>query len=359
MSHAAPADALPVVISASIAYDHIMAFGGSFADHIIPEKTHVISVSFLVDSLQKQRGGVGGNIAYNLALLGTPSTLVGAVGSDFGPYREEFEKLGIHLCVIEDPNQLTAASFMMADRKDNQIASFFPGPSERAAEISVTELAARAEYAILGATTPNVMRVHAEQFGNAGCRFIYDPAFQIIVLSAGDLLAGINVAWGLVGNDYEFAMIERKTGLSIDDLADRVPFLAITFGEEGSELRMDGRRVRVPAAPARVVKDPTGAGDAYRAGLIKGLLLGLDLEVVGRLAGLTAVYAVEQIGTQAHRYSPQDFVERFNRAFPDFEGAITAQDFTPRREAAAEQLTASARACSTVPNSRRVASPLI
>jgi adenosine kinase len=342
MSTTSIADALPVVISASIAYDHIMAFGGSFADHIIPEKTHVISVSFLVDSLQKQRGGVGGNIAYNLALLGTRSTLVGAVGSDFGPYREEFERLGIRLCVVEDPAQLTAASFMMADRKDNQIASFFPGPSDRAAEIAVTELAAHAEYAILGATSPNVMRLHAEQFGRAGCRFIYDPAFQIIVLSPDDLLAGINVAWGLVGNDYEFAMIERKTGLTIDDLASRVPLLAITYGEEGSELRYQGRRARVPAAPAREVKDPTGAGDAYRAGLIKGFLLGLELEVVGRLAGLAAAYAVEQIGTQAHHYTPQEFVERFNSAFPDYAGAITVEQFVALGEPDARALTVSA-----------------
>jgi len=259
------------------------------------------------------------------AWLAAALALVGAVGSDFAPYREVFEQLGIDLCVIEDENQLTAASFMMADRKDNQIASFFPGPADRAAEISVAELASRAQYAILGATAPNVMRQHAEQFGRSGCRFIYDPAFQIIVLSPEDLRAGIDVAWGLVGNDYEFAMIERKTGLTLDQLADRVPFLAVTFGDQGSEIRYEGRRVRVPAAPARAVQDPTGAGDAYRSGLIKGLLLGLDLEVVGRLAGLTAVYAVEQVGTQEHFYTPEEFVARFDQAFPDYAGALRVE----------------------------------
>src|SRR5215212_10388919 len=186
----------PVLFSASIAFDYIMSFGGSFADHIIPEKTHVISVSFLVDSLRKQRGGVGGNIAYSLALLGTRSTLVGAVGSDFGPYREAFDELGIDLSgVVEDESRLTASAFMMADRKDNQIASFFPGPSDLAAEIDVRPFGNAAPYGIVGATNPDAMIRHAAQLGEASCRMIYDPAFQIIILSGDDIRAGIDQAW--------------------------------------------------------------------------------------------------------------------------------------------------------------------
>jgi adenosine kinase len=318
----------PVVISASIAYDYIMAFGGSFADHIIPDKTHVISVSFLVDSLRKQRGGCAGNTAYSLALLGTTSTLVGAVGWDFGPYRDAFDKLGIDLgYVLEVDDVATASAFMMADRKDNQIASFFPGPSDLAADISVIELGNRALYGLVGPTGPNVMRVHAKQLGEAACRFLYDPAFQIIILSPEDLVAGIDAAWGLIANDYEYAMIERKTGLSLDDLERRVELLVVTYGEQGSELRCGGRRVRVPAAKAADVKDPTGAGDAYRAGLIKGLLLGRDLEIVGRIAGLAATHVVEQVGTQEHFYTPHDFVRRFAESFPDYAGALSISDF--------------------------------
>jgi adenosine kinase len=325
-------DAPPVVISASIAYDHIMAFGGSFADHIIPEKTHVISISFLVDTLRKQRGGIGGNISYSLALLGTRSTLVGAVGSDFGPYRTAFEELGVDLsAVIEDPTRLTASAFMMADRKDNQIASFFPGPSDLAIEIDVRPLGDRARYGIVGATNPEAMRRHAAQFGASACRMIYDPAFQIIILSGDELKAGIDQAWAVIGNDYEFAMIERKTGLTIGDLTDRVELVVVTYGEQGSELRMGGRCVRTPAAPAEVVRDPTGAGDAYRSGLVKGLLLGYDLEVVGRLAGLAATYVVEQIGTQEHHYTPESFVARFDRSFPDYAGAVGPEDLKPSR----------------------------
>ena len=320
----------PVLFSASIAFDYIMSFGGSFADHIIPDKTHVISVSFLVDSLRKQRGGCGGNMAYSLALLGTPSYLVGAVGSDFGPYREVMDALGVDLTsVIEVGEQSTASAFMMADRKDNHIASFFPGPSDLAATIDITELGNRVAFGLVGATGPHVMRIHATQLGASGCKLIYDPAFQIIILSAEDLIAGIDAAWGLIANDYEYAMIERKTGLTIDDLENRVELLVVTYGEKGSELRLNGKRVRVPAAPAQVVKDPTGAGDAYRSGLVKGLLLGKELDVVGRIAGLTSTYVVEQIGTQEHAYSPAEFIARFDHSFPDFAGAISVGDLAP------------------------------
>lgn len=320
----------PVLFSASIAFDYIMSFGGSFADHIIPDKTHVISVSFLVDSLRKQRGGCGGNMAYSLALLGTPSYLVGAVGSDFGPYRDVMIELGVDLStVIQVDDQATASAFMMADQKDNHIASFFPGPSDLATSIDISELGNRVAYGVVGATGPDVMRLHAAQLGASSCKLIYDPAFQIIILSADDLIAGIDAAWGLIANDYEYAMIERKTGLTIDDLERRVELLVVTYGEHGSELRMNGERIEVPVAPAHAVKDPTGAGDAYRSGLVKGLLLGKDLDVVGRIAGLTSTFVVEHVGTQEHAYTAEEFVARFDTSFPEYAGAITAEELTP------------------------------
>lgn len=318
----------PVAVSASIAFDYLMTFDGSIADHIIAEKKHVISVSFLVDKLQRFRGGVGSNVAYSLGLLGTPSTLIGAVGADFDDYRAMLEGMGVDCSnVIIDSGTLTASAFMMADQSSNQIASFFPGPSSRAADIDVSAIGDQVAYAIVGATDPEVMRRHARQFGAAACRMIFDPAFQIIVLSAEDLEAGIDQAWAVIGNDYEFAMIERKTGLSVDVIAERVPLVAVTFGDEGSELRQHGRTVRIPPAPARVVRDPTGAGDAYRAGMVKGLLLERDLEIVGRIAGLAAVHAVELQGPQAHAYTADEFVARFDSSFPDMSGAVRPSDF--------------------------------
>jgi adenosine kinase len=313
-----------------------MSFPGSFADHILPEKTHVLSVSFLVDSLRRQRGGVAGNIAYNLALLGARCALVGSVGSDFGPYREHFGAMGIDLSAVVDfADELTATAFMMTDRRDNQIASFFPGASGHAGELSVAAMAAGARYGLVGAAAPVAMRRHAAEIAASGCRLVYDPSQQVVALSPGDLVAGFDQAWAVVGNDYEFAMIEQKTGLTLDDLESRVDLLVVTYGEAGSELRQGGRRVRVPAAKTDDVRDPTGAGDAYRAGLLKGLLLDLDLEIVGRMAGLAATYAVERHGTQEHAYTPVQFVERFDAAFPDVAGSITAADLRPGRTSGA------------------------
>jgi adenosine kinase len=313
------------VVSASIAYDYIMGFGGSFADHIIPEKAHVISVSFLVDSLRKQRGGVAGNICYTLALLGESSHLVGAVGNDFAPYRAAFEELGIGLDhVIQDDGTLTASAFMMADLKSNQIASFYPGPGSQASSIDLTDLGNACRFGLVGPTDPEVMRLHTRQLGSAGCKLIFDPAFQIIIFSADDLFDGIDAAWCVVGNDYEFAMIERKTGLTVADIAAKKELVVVTYGEKGSDFILSGETTNVPAASARQVIDPTGAGDAFRGGMLRGLLLDLPPAVTGRIANLAAVYAVEQTGTQEHSYTLDEFVERFNVSFPDFAGSISA-----------------------------------
>lgn len=317
-----------VVISASIAYDYIMAFPGSFGDHILPDKTHVLSVSFLVNNLKRQRGGVAGNIAYSLALLGERPMVAGAGGADFGPYREAFEQLGIDLSLVLDvPSELTASAFMMTDLKDNQIAAFYPGAGGQTGDLSLAEAAATVRYGLVGPTLPEAMRKHAREITAAGARLIYDPSQQIVALSAEDLLAGIDDAWGLVGNDYEFAMIEQKTGLSIEALKERVSLLVVTFGDQGSEFHSDGRSLKIPAARTDEVRDPTGAGDAFRAGLIKGLLLETDFEVTGRIASVAATHAVERHGTQEHQYTAYEFVERFECVFPDFKGAIKADQF--------------------------------
>jgi adenosine kinase len=318
-----------VVVSGSIAYDYIMTFPGSFKDHIIPDKVHVLSVSFLVDSLRRRRGGVGGNIAYNLALLGEPSSLVGAAGLDIGPYRQELDRLGVDTgAVVEIADEFTASCFFNTDLSGNQIVAFYPGAGSHSHEYSLASLARQAAFGIVGATDPPAMRLHAEEIAASGCRLIYDPSQQIVTLSADDLVAGINHAWAFVANDYEIALIAKKAAMTVDALTERVPFLAITYGEHGSELRYEGEVVRIPAAPPEPLRDPTGGGDAYRAGLIKGLLLELDLPIVGRIASLAATYAIEQHGTQEHSYTPEDFVARFDRSFPDVAGTLTPAALT-------------------------------
>ncbi|MCC6313129.1 MAG: carbohydrate kinase family protein [Thermomicrobiales bacterium] len=315
-----------VVVSGSIAFDYIMTFPGSFKDHILPDKVHVLSVSFLFDSLQRLRGGVGGNIAYNLALLGERPVLVGAGGADFGEYRAAFEALGLDTSAIVDaPNLLTGSSFMSTDLAGNQIAGFYPGASEAAAALSVADLARGAAYGIVGATTLEAMRRHAAEIAATGCRLIYDPSQQVVALPAEDLAAGIVAAWAVIGSDYEFAMMERKTGLTVADIAERVPVVAVTFGGEGSTIHIEGRQVAIPTAAPERVEDPTGAGDAYRAGLIKGFLLEAPPEIAGRMAAVAATYAIERHGTQEHCYAPEGFVARFDSAFPEFAGNVTAE----------------------------------
>ncbi|MDF2761338.1 MAG: PfkB domain protein [Thermomicrobiales bacterium] len=312
-----------IVISGSLAFDYIMTYPGSFQDHIIPDKTHVLSVSFLFDSLRRYRGGVAGNIAYNFALLGERPALVGAGGSDFGDYRAAFESLGIDTSwVVDVPSELTGSAFMSADLAGNQIAGFYPGASIAAAQLSVLDLGRGAVFGMVGATTREAMQRHAREFAESGCRLIYDASQQVVSLSADELREGIDQAWGVIGSDYEMAVIEQKTGLTIGDLVARVPFVGVTFAEHGSELHFDGRNVKIPAVTAEPLIEPTGGGDAYRAGLFKGLALGLPLEIAGRMGSLAATYAVERHGSQEHAYTPAEFIYRFGTVFPEYAGAV-------------------------------------
>lgn len=324
-----------VVVSASIAFDHIQQFGGSFKDHILEDKAHVISVSFLLDSLKHQRGGVGGNMAYNFALMGVPVALVGAVGSDFGPYREVLEELGVDLTYVKQvDDDLTASAYMNADIAGNQIASFYPGPGALTQKMDLTEIAGQAEYGIVSAGDPVAMVLHSDQIARGG-KLIFDPAQQIVILDGEQLAHGIDVAEIVVGNDYEFGMIERKTGLSVDDIRRKAPMTVVTYGSQGSRIYVGGESTDIPVAPPDPIVDPTGGGDAYRAGLVTGLLLGKDLPVVGRLAALGATYAIEHHGTQEHRYTRQGFVDRFDAAFPDFAGQVTVDELNQLQGAVA------------------------
>jgi adenosine kinase len=332
MTDSSPALKSPaVIVSASIAFDYIMSFPGSFRDHILPDKVHVLSVSFLYDSLRRLRGGVAGNIAYNLALLGDPPLLVGAGGSDFSEYRAAFEALGIDLTLVREvSDQLTGSSFMTTDHDGNQIAGFFPGASSVMGEISVEEAGRRAQLGLVGATTIDAMNRHAVELHAAGCPLIYDPSQQVASLTGNDIMMGVDLAWAVIGSDYELAIIQQKTGLSVDDLAKRVPLVAVTYGAEGSELRWNGDVTRIPPVVATPVADPTGGGDAYRAGLIKGILLGLDWSLAGRMGSLAATYAVERYGTQEHRYSAAEFAARFDVSFPEFASLVTASMIAER-----------------------------
>ncbi|HEV2128119.1 MAG TPA: carbohydrate kinase family protein [Thermomicrobiales bacterium] len=316
-----------IVVSASIAFDHIMSFNGSFKDHILVEKAHVLSVSFLIDSLKKHRGGVGGNVAYSLGLLGEPAALVGTVGEDFGEYRSVLDQHGVDTSgVVEVGGELTATGFLSADLHGNQIVSFYPGAMWKSREIDLTDAANGAVYGVVGAGDPEGMVLHTRQIAASSAKLVFDPSQQIPILTGDQLTEGIEAADIMVANDYEYSMIERKTGLSIEDIRQRVELTVVTYGEQGSEIRHGDEQVEIPIAPAREVVDPSGGGDAYRAGLLKGLLLGFDLDMVGRVAAQAATYPIENYGTQEHVYDVPGFIARFEESFPEYAGRLHESD---------------------------------
>ena len=310
---------MTVLLSGSLAFDHIMLFPGYFEDHILPDKLHVLNVSFLVDSLEKFRGGVSGNIAYSLAMLGQPCKIVAPVGTDFDDYSAFLTLAGVDtsaIWIVDD--ELTASAFITTDRADNQITGFYPGAMAKAGELSLTEHLDGTRMAIVSPTAPDAMSRHIQELTESETPFMFDPGQQIVALPPETLRAGIQGAQILVGNDYEFAMIAEKTSIDQDALVTACPVTAVTLGELGSTVRSKGETYEIPSAPARQVVDPTGAGDAYRAGLLTGILLDWPLDAAGRLGSVVAAFSVESKGTQEHSFTIEQLQERFREVFPDY-----------------------------------------
>lgn len=304
-----------VIVTGSLAFDTIMDFPGYFADHILPDKIHILNISFTLKTLKKQYGGTAGNIAYNLSLLGETPLILGAAGGDFENYRRHLQREGVETNEIKIcKNLATSSFFVITDLADNQIGGFYPGPMAKKMAIDPRDLK-DASLVVVAANNPALMLQYARGCRKAGIGFIFDPAQQIIRLDKKDLLVGIKGARVLIGNDYEIALIQEKTSLSKEKLLELVEVLVTTLGEKGSLIETGRCRFVIPPATPRKVLDPTGAGDAYRAGLVKGLLSGWPWEKVGRVASLAAVYAVERYGTQQHRYTWQEFRERYRENF--------------------------------------------
>jgi adenosine kinase len=306
-----------IVVSGSIGYDYIMFFPGYFREHILPEHINKLSVSFLVDSLKKQRGGCAPNIAYNCCLLGECATVMGTVGQDFADYSAWLEAHKVDTSAIRViPDEFTASFFVSTDRDNNQIASFYPGAMQRARELSFHDLPYRdIGVAIISPNDPEAMRRNVRECRELRIPYIYDPSQQIIRLDAADLEAGARSARVLVVNDYEFEMIRNKTGMSAAELEHAAPTVIVTQGKLGSTI-IDGReRFQIPVVEPLRIADPTGVGDAYRAGIVKGLLNGYPWPVAGRMASLAAAYCLEQHGTQNHSYTWEQFLARYRQTF--------------------------------------------
>jgi len=305
-----------VAITGSVAFDTIMVFPGRFGDHVLPDKTHMISVSFLVNQLEKHRGGTAANVAYTMALHGERPLLCAAVGHDFGSYGEALSAAGVDVSTaLQFQDIPTASAFITTDLDDNQIAAFYPGAMGRDGQVDLRLHADAIDTVVVAPSAPDAMEAHIAQARSLGARLVFVPAQQIPSLSDETLRGGLEAAWMVVGNDYELELIRARTGMSPEDMRRRGTLVALTRGDQGSELHSADGVVRIPAAAPVAVVDPTGAGDAYVAGLLAGLRRGLPLEDAGRVGALSATYCVEQRGPQGHRFDAEGFAQRYAEAF--------------------------------------------
>lgn len=306
---------MTALICGSFAYDTIMVFQDRFKNHILPDKVHILNVSFLVPELRREFGGCAGNIAYNLKLLGGDPLPMGTVGNDFEPYQQWFDKWGIsrrHVRLID--NTYTAQAFITTDQDDNQITAFHPGAMNFAHENRI-EQAEGVEIGIVAPDGRQGMLEHAQQFQEAGIPFIFDPGQGLPMFSGEELLNfGEQAAW-ITLNDYEAQLFQERTNLSAQELAQQVEALIITRGAEGSHIYTQGQRFEIPAAKINTLADPTGCGDAYRAGLLYGLSQHLSWEATGRIASLMGAIKIEHHGTQNHSFKLPGFWDRFEENF--------------------------------------------
>ncbi|MEX0735594.1 MAG: carbohydrate kinase family protein [Steroidobacteraceae bacterium] len=306
---------MAALICGSLAYDTVMVYPGRFRDQILPDKIHLLNVSFMVPTLRRNFGGCAGNIAFNLKLLESDGHAMGAVGHDFGPYREWMISNGMSLRfvhVIEE--EYTAQAYITTDLDANQLTAFHPGAMTQSWRQEVP-----ADGGItIGVLAPDGregMIVHAAQFARANIPFIFDPG-QAMTLFGGEELGNfIEQATWVTVNDYEGTLLEERTGLSTGELAARVKAYVVTHGAQGSVVNAGGRRVEIPAVRAAAIVDPTGCGDAYRAGLLYGLMRGIDWETTGRIASLMGAIKIATVGTQHHRFTMDEFRERFHDTF--------------------------------------------
>jgi adenosine kinase len=298
-----------------MAFDTIMVFNDRFKNHILPDQVHILNVSFLVPQMRREFGGCAGNIAYNLKLLGENPLPMATVGSDFQPYADWMDKHGVtrrHIRVMSE--SYTAQAFITTDMDDNQITAFHPGAMSHSHQNKIGD----AQGVKLGIISPDGregMIMHAQQFAEAGIPFIFDPGQGLPMFDGADLLKFIEQATYVTVNDYEMQLLQQRTGLAPHEIAERVDALIVTQGGKGSHIYTKKHRHEIPAVTPVEVKDPTGCGDAYRAGLLYGLLHDMDWETTGRIASLLGSVKIELPGTQNHTFTRPDFDDLFNKAF--------------------------------------------
>jgi adenosine kinase len=309
---------MSALICGSLAFDTIMVYSGQFKNDILPDKVHMLNVAFLVPELRREFGGTAGNIAYNLKMLGGEPLPMATVGKDFATYTDRLSQLGISQQYVKTvPEAYTAQAYITTDLDDNQITAFHPGAMNFAHIQSVRE-AVKGGTVKIGSVSPDgraAMVQHAADFAESGVPFIFDPGQGLPMFNGEELKDFIDKANYVAVNDYEFEMLSSRTGLSLAQVAARVDALIVTRGGKGSQIFAGGKLHEIPTASAHSLADPTGCGDAYRGGLLYGLLEGLDWDTTGRIASLMGAIKIERPGPQNHFVTPAEFRARFKKEF--------------------------------------------
>ena len=306
---------MKLIVTGSIAYDYLMSFPGKFTEHFLPEHFQRVSLSFLVDSMDKRRGGCAPNIAYTLALLGERPYLMGTAGQDFGEYRDWLEAAGIDTSLVPQvPDKFTASFFCSTDQANNQIASFYTGAMAHAAELSFRTVDAPG-LVIVSPNDPAAMIQYAEECRALRIPFIFDPGQQCARMSGAELRDGLTGARLVISNDYEFELLRQKTGMSEGDVLSTAGALVVTRGEDGCSIYEGTDRTDVQAVPPHRIVDPTGVGDAFRGGFMKGMAAGAPLPACAQLGSVAAAYALEHLGGQSHAYTLGEFRTRYDEHF--------------------------------------------
>ena len=312
-------DRMDILVTGSVAYDYLMTFPGFFKEHLLVEHLEKISLSFLVDSLVRRRGGIAPNIAYTLALLGGRPRVLATVGEDFEEYRAWLEEHGVDtLNVKVVPGKFTASYFATTDKSNAQVASFYPGAMAHAAELSLRELAGdMPDLVVISPNEPGAMELYVRECIELGIPYVYDPSQQIIRFEGDVLRHGLEGAHALFVNAYEFELIKDKTKMTVEDLMSHLHFMVVTLGPKGAVVYFGNGQQTVEAVPTDHIVDPTGGGDAFRGGFLTGYRLGLDWTTCGRLGSLAATYCLENDGPQSHHFTPPEFIERYRQHYDD------------------------------------------
>ncbi len=309
---------MDILLTGSVAYDYLMTFPGLFKEQILPERLASISLSFLVDSMSRQRGGVAPNIAYSMALLGERPRVMATVGEDFEEYRAWLESKGVDTALMKViPGLFTASFFATTDQANAQIASFYPGAMGHAGSQSIGELPSKPNLVLVSPNEPGAMTKFAAECRELDIPYLYDPSQQVLRLEGSELARDMEGATFLFCNDYEYGLISKKTGWDLAQVLQRVKVVVVTRGKDGATLYTNGEQRHIPTVPEREIVDPTGVGDAFRGGFLAGYSRGFDWQLCGQIGSLAAVYCLEQRGPQSHHYTPVEFVARFREHFDD------------------------------------------